>query len=101
MATRDENLLHSILKNNIMWELGGYENAWFDGELTCEEFNAMLTEENAMEIATYNLNEAYRKGHLESETNGIALEAKHIKFMGNERIEHIKQVACRNALKHF
>lgn len=98
MVTNQEKLFHKILKENIIWELAGWENALADGSIDQKEYNEIMTEETALEIANDLMKTAWKEGHLTSNMSPISIEAKHLKFMGTERIEHLKKVACLNAL---
>ena len=101
MATFQEKLIHNIIRDNVTYHYQGMLNEVFDGDRTEASFKAQLNEGTAQGIATMALSEAYKDGYLTSPITGVATEAKHIKFLGNDRLEYLKGVASRNAIRKF
>ena len=101
MATFKEKLISRLLKEKVVYHYAGLENMVLDGDMTQAEFDSQLTEEQAKQVADTELNSAYKSGYLDSHIDHVVVESRHIKFLGNERLEHIKGVASRNALRRF
>lgn len=99
--TFKQDMFLKILTDNIVYEIAGQENDMADGFITEEEFEEFKTTDNLMELATSLINAAYKDGHFESVQSEQCIEAKHIKFMGNEKIDTYKQVAIVNAQRKF
>src|SRR5690606_7961816 len=83
----------TILKENIVYEVAGWYNEVQDGYRTEQEYHNMTTDGDLLSLADWSLQEAYKDGFLTSESSSKAIEAKHIKFLGNKQIEALKEVA--------
>lgn len=101
MTNNTEKAFYSIMLNNINYELGGWENSVSDGEMTQEECDKLCEKDVLIESANDMLKYAYEIGHLEKENSFYALEAKHIKFLGNERIQKLIELAVNKALESY
>lgn len=96
--TFQENLIVRLLTDNLKYEVAGWENQKNDGGLTEKEFDERMDAVNMFEMLGNMLNEAYKKGFLESQQTSVVIEAKHIKFLGNEKIDKLKSIALMNVL---
>lgn len=96
-AISKEVVIITILKENIVYEVAGWFNEVQDGHRTEESYEAMTTDDDLMSLADWSLQEAYKDGVLRSESSNRAIEAKHIKFLGNEFIGKMKEVAVNLA----
>ena len=101
MKNFTEKMLYKILKGNLCDHFGGIYNGLLDGHYTESEYDDMTTEEEFLNMANYFLKNAYKIGYLESEYDNIAMEAKHIKFLGKEKIDMIIKKAVEKAMQEF
>ena len=101
MTTFQEKLIIKLLKEEVAYHYQGLQNEVLDGERTQASYNEGLNLETALNIATSALNEAYKKGYLDSPQSAPIIEAKHIKFLGNDRIDPLKMVASVEALNEM
>lgn len=99
MYTFQEKLLLKGFKNSLNFHIGGLLNSIEDGDYTPEEFKAWVTMPNLEQFLQDELNEAYKKGYYSIESNsGIIVEAKHFKFLGNEKLLELKYIAAATIL---
>lgn len=101
MTTFQEKLIIKLLKEEVTYHYQGLQNEVLDGERTQASYNELLDLETALNIATNVLNEAYKDGFLSSAQSIPIIEAKHIKFLGNDRINTLKMVASVEALREM
>lgn len=73
----------TIMKDNLLWEYYGFEMDG-QGELFLSQMREYLDEM---------LLEAYKIGYLKNEKTKEIIEAKHIKFLGNELLNEMKDLA--------
>lgn len=97
MTNFEQELFEKILKGNIKYEITGKENEMLDGYITEEEFEDFKTTQNLLDVAAQIINNAYRDGYFKSVKTDRVIEAKHVKFLGNEKIESIKIMAVLKA----
>lgn len=94
-----EKLAIKVLAENVEFHLGGLENAFLDGDITEEKYNQEQEIQKLFDFATDVLNDAMRSGNmLESPYTNIVIEAKHLKFLGKERLDFIKGMAVAKAI---
>lgn len=98
MTNYEKELFTKILTGNIKYEIAGKENEMLDGYITREEFKGML---NLLNVANQLFNEAYTTGYFKSSKTDTVIEAKHVKFLGNEELEIIKTTAVLHAMVAF
>lgn len=101
MTKFEKELFAKILKGNIKFEIAGKENEMLDGYITPEEFEEFKTTQNLLNVAAQIFTEAYTTGYFKSSKTDTVIEAKHIKFLGNEEIEGIKIIAVLQAQMEF
>lgn len=77
--------------------VGGQLNAYYDGDIKEQEFYNSVTVDRVAKYLREHLADSYEEGYFESDNYQI--EAKHIRFLGNGRIEEMVQRATREALK--
>lgn len=95
MTKTNENQMTAVLllKDNIVYEMDGWENELQDGIITEDEFFDKMNLDNINALAKQLLNEAMAEGFLESKQSGLILEAKHLKFLGRETLDDIESDA--------
>ena len=79
-------MIKKLVKQNVVFEIQGWENMVDDGELKKEDIENL----SLMKIMDNILKESYTNGMLESPMTDIVMEAKHIKFLGNKKLDLIK-----------
>ena len=87
---KNEKMIKKLVKQNVLFEIQGWENMVDDGELKNEDIENLSSETNLMKKMDNILKESYTNGMLESPMNDIVMEAKHIKFLGNKKLDLIK-----------
>lgn len=83
-----ESILTNSLYSQLKWEIGGVENAILDGEMTHDDLKEFMGEGHLKAMADHIVNEGYKTGHFKN--GNVLYESKHIKFLGNARIEAVK-----------
>ena len=96
-----ERMFYSILNENLCYHFGGIYNGLCDGHYSEEKFEEMTIEKEFFKMDDYILKNAYKVGYLESESDNLAIEAKHIKFLGKEKIDAIIKKAVKQAMEEF
>lgn len=95
MYTFQEKLLLKGFKNSLNFHVGGLLNSIEDGDTTVEQFKEYVTAEQLIEVLQDELNEAYKKGYYKIDSNsGIIIEAKHLKFLGNDKLLELRYLAA-------
>lgn len=88
--------LARILEDNVLHEVGGYENEMLDGDITEEEYETRMSAETLTHEALYVLKAGYKNGYIKSPNTGETLEAKHLKFLGNDMLNSAAQLTAHN-----
>ncbi|AXC33944.1 hypothetical protein LM99_0044 [Enterococcus phage vB_EfaS_LM99] len=101
MTNYEKELFTKILTGNIKYEIAGKENEMLDGYITREEFEEFKGMLNLLNVANQLFNEAYTTGYFKSSKTDTVIEAKHVKFLGNEELEIIKTTAVLHAMVAF
>ena len=98
MKKSNETMTIAILKDILAYEISGWENEVEDGNTTPERYEELTDVSRLDKIATSSLNDAYQDGLLESPVSSATIESKHLKFLGNAKLEEIKKSAVTLAL---
>ena len=77
--------------------VGGQLNAYSDGIIEEQEFYESVSADKVARYLREHLADSYEDGYFESDNYQI--EARHIRFLGNGRIEEMVQRATKEALK--
>lgn len=97
-----KNMAIKIIKENVAFNFAGIENSYRDGYMNKEEVLEMFEMSNFIENANEELSIAMKKGNmLESQATGLAMEAKHLKFLGKENLEIVKLISASKAFLSF
>ena len=99
MKKSNEERATKLLKDILSYEISGWENEVEDGNMTNERFEELIEVSHLNKMATSLLNDAYQEGFLDSPINNSTMESKHLKFLGNAKLDEIKEAAITLALK--
>lgn len=99
--TKEEKNIINIFKEFAVYEIAGYENGYNDGDYEFSEFAAVLTIDAAVSFMNEAIADANVRGYLKSPQSNKEVDPKRIRFLGNNRINHLKQVAAIMALGQF
>ena len=94
-----EKAVFTILRDNMRMTIGGWQNAVSDGDFEMDYYNKLVTDEHLLMEANELLLDAYDEGYLESEMDSLVVEAKHIKFLGKDKISEIVAKAVEYSVK--
>lgn len=95
--SKQEKLAINVLTDILVYEVEGWQNGLDDGEIEAEEYNEAVSDENLDDFAQGALTDAYKDGYLASPISRVAIEAKHLKFLGKKKLIEIKNKAIVKA----
>lgn len=97
--TKQEKMVLVAFDSILGFEYGGLVNAVFDGNMTSDDFAKEVTVEDMEQTLKAEMEEAYETGYLQADNGQILIEANHLKFLGNNRLDKLMTIASKKMIK--
>ena len=99
--TFNEKVAIMLISDQLRYHFGGVYNGFLAGHYDEKEYEEMVKEEEFYNMAEYILSNAYKVGYLDSESSNYVLEAKHLKFLGKEKLKNVIDLSVKKAISDF
>lgn len=100
-TTFQEKMVQKAFNRIADFYVGGQLNAFEDEDITVEEYEDSTSVEDIMGNLRHELNYAIKNGYLDLDEGGMVIEAKHLKFMGNVKLESMMEKAAIKSLNNL
>lgn len=98
---KDKQMAVRLLAERVEWEMQGWSNAVEDGDMTKEEFQALLNQKEIKKLVEREYKEAHKKGRLVGHSSWAGLEIKHLNFLGKSALLQVFNETTIRVLESF